>query len=1043
MLIFIQTIIINLITTGTATKAFYKKQDSRADNPPIIRDSGVKGCKMDDYSRGYDGRYDRPVSRYHNDHSVHAYGKRQSYSRPYWREGVNGGHNSNRGLFKGETYYPSRSRLSQTPPESINRTRRPSPVLKYNSLHFKEQYHYFDPQVKKLLHRGVMQTWQSESLPKSGYVIVQESQSAGKPKAVLKARTPDQAAKDPRISALSNGSGATRVNALRKARRQLLRLPRITRDKHSVGPPPPDEIVVYPMVRDSQNTVPDALIKSYFSTFGEISHFESFSDPSNALPLYVYVIRYTGPPGNLDAPYRAAYKAAKTFENTHYFVSGFKFVVALNIDHQSTKVVNTIIEENAKQALKLRRQVERQNVVKELPAGPKTNVIPSDLEKVLQGRPSLFVTKKIIAIHGLNVEDFKIKLAKYRFSRIIDHSSGFYIVFNDISDAKACMYVESEVLTLSSRKRRKPVVIRFSLKESSSPTPARGQHASHHSVKKEYASIEDIVNTASESIIQDLILALGRDLKRRIVGPTVFDALSPQNYPEILARKEEDEKKKHELRLIAAATKQEQQSKSSTFDIFNLYGARFSSKTHSKKEHRRSTKLGRGNLKDSESDLTLVKPMTHLLNEDSGTNTPSGLETQVEEAEVSSSSEADDVREGSENLEEPSSDDFERPGKRAKHESSEATTPEVDAEKFVLSSSRTDELMRISEKFRPTASERPTMVYSPDLFDSTGPISAVDLRDAVKDDEDLTILRKVLKFENADTFDERETFKLSSMLFEMSLASRENKKVLALQNGANEVAFDDSLRSAAGSFKAGGFRKISDRLKNCYLPHRRKLHQPLNTVYNHQDGAEMHTEAGRIDTDKPDSESHSSEITSSRVNRAMNRRFQQDIEAQKAMIGSESELLTLNQLTKRKKPVTFARSAIHNWGLYALEPIAAKEMIIEYVGEILRQPVAEMRERTYLKCGIGSSYLFRVDESTVIDATKKGGIARFINHCCEPSCTAKIIRVDGRKRIVIYALRDIAANEELTYDYKFEREMDDEERLPCHCGAPSCKGYLN
>jgi histone-lysine N-methyltransferase SETD1 len=66
-----------------------------------------------------------------------------------------------------------------------------------------------------------------------------------------------------------------------------------------------------------------------------------------------------------------------------------------------------------------------------------------------------------------------------------------------------------------------------------------------------------------------------------------------------------------------------------------------------------------------------------------------------------------------------------------------------------------------------------------------------------------------------------------------------------------------------------------------------------------------------------------------------------------------------------------------------------------------------MRERRYLKSGIGSSYLFRIDENTVIDATKRGGIARFINHSCTPNCTAKIIKVDGSKRIVIYALRDI------------------------------------
>jgi histone-lysine N-methyltransferase SETD1 len=118
-------------------------------------------------------------------------------------------------------------------------------------------------------------------------------------------------------------------------------------------------------------------------------------------------------------------------------------------------------------------------------------------------------------------------------------------------------------------------------------------------------------------------------------------------------------------------------------------------------------------------------------------------------------------------------------------------------------------------------------------------------------------------------------------------------------------------------------------------------------------------------------------------------------------------------------------------------------MIIEYVGEIIRQQVADMREKKYLKSGIGSSYLFRIDDTTVIDATKAGGIARFINHSCTPNCTAKIIKVEGSKRIVIYALRDIRENEELTYDYKFERELESEERIPCLCGSSGCKGFLN
>ena len=69
--------------------------------------------------------------------------------------------------------------------------------------------------------------------------------------------------------------------------------------------------------------------------------------------------------------------------------------------------------------------------------------------------------------------------------------------------------------------------------------------------------------------------------------------------------------------------------------------------------------------------------------------------------------------------------------------------------------------------------------------------------------------------------------------------------------------------------------------------------------------------------------------------------------------------------------------------MFALEPIARDEMVIEYVGEVVRQAIADDREKRYERLGIGSSYLFRVDSDTIIDATKYGNLARFINHCCE------------------------------------------------------------
>ncbi|GJR10201.1 histone-lysine N-methyltransferase ATXR7 isoform X1 [Tanacetum coccineum] len=142
----------------------------------------------------------------------------------------------------------------------------------------------------------------------------------------------------------------------------------------------------------------------------------------------------------------------------------------------------------------------------------------------------------------------------------------------------------------------------------------------------------------------------------------------------------------------------------------------------------------------------------------------------------------------------------------------------------------------------------------------------------------------------------------------------------------------------------------------------------------------------------------------------------------------------------RKKRLRFQRSKIHDWGLVALEPIEAEDFVIEYVGELIRPRISDIRERHYEKMGIGSSYLFRLDDGYVVDATKRGGVARFINHSCEPNCYPKVISVDGQKKIFIYAKRHIVSGEEITYDYKFPLE---EKKIPCNCGARSFLLFLS
>ncbi|VDK68059.1 unnamed protein product [Litomosoides sigmodontis] len=170
-------------------------------------------------------------------------------------------------------------------------------------------------------------------------------------------------------------------------------------------------------------------------------------------------------------------------------------------------------------------------------------------------------------------------------------------------------------------------------------------------------------------------------------------------------------------------------------------------------------------------------------------------------------------------------------------------------------------------------------------------------------------------------------------------------------------------------------------------------------------------------------------IQSTREARSMNRRLLT------SMGDTSSDIFKF-----RKKLIKFARSRIHGWGLYALEAIAPDEMIVEYIGQKIRPTVADEREKRYERRGMGSSYLFRIDSDNVIDATQMGNLARFINHSCQPNCYAKIVVVDGEKRIVIYSKLAINKGDEITYDYKFPIEED---KIDCLCGAPGCRGSLN
>jgi len=125
-------------------------------------------------------------------------------------------------------------------------------------------------------------------------------------------------------------------------------------------------------------------------------------------------------------------------------------------------------------------------------------------------------------------------------------------------------------------------------------------------------------------------------------------------------------------------------------------------------------------------------------------------------------------------------------------------------------------------------------------------------------------------------------------------------------------------------------------------------------------------------------------------------------------------------------------------GLFARAPLRSGQFVLEYVGEIVGGAEKERRIARYANSP--HFYLMSLQGDDSIDATRKGNHSRFINHACAPNCETQKWEVGGRPCVGLFACRDIAAGEEITFDYKYERYGGAKQR--CFCGAPNCAKYL-
>jgi hypothetical protein len=146
--------------------------------------------------------------------------------------------------------------------------------------------------------------------------------------------------------------------------------------------------------------------------------------------------------------------------------------------------------------------------------------------------------------------------------------------------------------------------------------------------------------------------------------------------------------------------------------------------------------------------------------------------------------------------------------------------------------------------------------------------------------------------------------------------------------------------------------------------------------------------------------------------------------------------------------ITTRRSRIHGNGVFAAAHIKRGTRLIQYKGQLRSHKEVD---RVYgEEIDTGHTFLFTLNDTYVIDANLHGNDARWINHSCDPNCEAVHVEDEdedpARDAIFIDAIRDIAAGEELTYNYGIvlaEAHTPEMKRLwACHCGSKNCSGTM-
>ncbi|KAM9858272.1 lysine methyltransferase 5Ab [Aulostomus maculatus] len=108
-------------------------------------------------------------------------------------------------------------------------------------------------------------------------------------------------------------------------------------------------------------------------------------------------------------------------------------------------------------------------------------------------------------------------------------------------------------------------------------------------------------------------------------------------------------------------------------------------------------------------------------------------------------------------------------------------------------------------------------------------------------------------------------------------------------------------------------------------------------------------------------------------------------------------------------------------GVFAVKGFKKGEFVVEYHGDLLELAEAKEREAQYAQDPQTGCYMyyFQYQSKTYcVDATKETTrLGRLINHSKTGNCQTKLHPINGVPHLILVASKDVAADEELLYDY--------------------------